>query len=136
SVGVIGPEIGGALSAAASGHHSLFFAGQPLKEMFKLAPFVPSTCAPKPNAPARGGPTRRCIERVSIGAMTFGLMIVRRKKYLRQCPMLGPSLSQGTGRRSSLAKNPATGGGGRRKRLQQSQKRHAEWRAITRSTVP
>jgi hypothetical protein len=30
----------GALSAAAGGHHSLLFAGQPLKEMFKLAPFV------------------------------------------------------------------------------------------------
>jgi hypothetical protein len=32
--------MGGALSAAAGGHHSLFFAGQPLKEMFKRAPFV------------------------------------------------------------------------------------------------
>src|SRR5207302_9960463 len=38
-VGVIGTEIG-ALSAAASEHHSLFFAGQLLKETFKLAPFV------------------------------------------------------------------------------------------------
>jgi hypothetical protein len=45
SVGVIGTEIGGALSAAAGGHHSLFFAGQPLKEMFKLAPFVRPTSA-------------------------------------------------------------------------------------------
>ena len=44
-VGVIGIEIGGALSAAAGGHHSLFFAGQPLKEMFKLAPFVIHTPA-------------------------------------------------------------------------------------------
>jgi hypothetical protein len=35
--------MGGALSAAAGGHHSLFFAGQPLKEMFKLAPFVDVT---------------------------------------------------------------------------------------------
>jgi len=52
-VGVIGIEIGGALSAAAGGHHSLFFAGQPLKEMFKLAPFVTSTYAPKPSSPAR-----------------------------------------------------------------------------------
>jgi hypothetical protein len=33
-VGVIGTEIGGALSAAAGGHHSLFFAGQRLKEMW------------------------------------------------------------------------------------------------------
>ena len=46
-VGVIGIEIGGALSAAAGGHHSLFFAGQPLKEMFKLAPFVGRTNARK-----------------------------------------------------------------------------------------
>jgi len=37
---VIGIEIGGALSAAVGRHHSLFFAGQPLKELFKLAPFV------------------------------------------------------------------------------------------------
>ena len=44
-VGVIGSEIGGALSAAADGHHSLFFAGQPLKEIFKLAPFVVKTDA-------------------------------------------------------------------------------------------
>jgi hypothetical protein len=42
-VGVIGMEIGGALSAAAGGDHSQFFAGQPLKEMFKLAPFVEKT---------------------------------------------------------------------------------------------
>ena len=37
---MIGTEIGGARSAAASGHHSLFFARQPLKKTFKLAPFV------------------------------------------------------------------------------------------------
>ena len=51
-VGVIGIEIGGALSAAAGGHHSLFFAGQPLKEMFKLAPFVEKTEARKSPATA------------------------------------------------------------------------------------
>src|SRR5262249_27135550 len=59
SVGVIGPEIGGALSAAASGHHSLFFAGQPLKEMFKLAPFVVRTAARlRQGKPGKGG--KRC----------------------------------------------------------------------------
>jgi hypothetical protein len=51
-VGVIGIEMGGALSAAASGHHSLFFARQPLKETFKLAPFVDGTGARKPPATA------------------------------------------------------------------------------------
>ena len=51
-VGVIGIEIGGALSAAAVRHHSLFFAGQPLKEMFKLAPFVEGTGARRPPATA------------------------------------------------------------------------------------
>ena len=40
-----GTEIGRARSAAASGHHSLFFAGQQLKETFKPVPFVPTTAA-------------------------------------------------------------------------------------------
>src|SRR5262249_10814428 len=34
---------------------------------------VPSTCARKPLYPARRGPTRRCIERVSIGRRCPGL---------------------------------------------------------------